>query len=154
MISRTTFYYTVQRQNRCDDHVHVVDIIHVAGMHGTYGTYVDDACFDIHDHVDDTDHDTDDDTDDDADVDAGVRVGFFSARRAARMGCRGRGGGGATDMRPGRCGARPRRHEAGQILHAAIALHTKPLRGRMGRRFFLNSEPFLVVFDKGFIFLG
>ena len=31
----------------------------------TYGTYVDDECFDIHDYDDDTDHDTDDDTDDD-----------------------------------------------------------------------------------------
>ena len=35
----------------------------------TYGTYVDDGCFDIHDNDDDTDHDTDDDTDDDADDD-------------------------------------------------------------------------------------
>ena len=32
-------------------------------MDETYGTYVDDECFDIHDY-DDTDHDTDDDTDD------------------------------------------------------------------------------------------
>ena len=30
-------------------------------MDGTYGTYVDDECFDIHDDDDDTDHDTDDD---------------------------------------------------------------------------------------------
>ena len=37
-------------------------------MDETYGTYVDDECFDIHDYDDDdTDHDTDDDTDDDAD---------------------------------------------------------------------------------------
>ena len=34
-------------------------------MDETYGTYVDDACFDIHDYDDDTGHDTDDDTDDD-----------------------------------------------------------------------------------------
>ena len=34
-------------------------------MDETYGTYVDDECFDIHDYDDDTDHDTDDDTDDD-----------------------------------------------------------------------------------------
>ena len=34
-------------------------------MNETYGTYVDDECFDIHDYDDDTDHDTDDDTDDD-----------------------------------------------------------------------------------------
>ena len=38
-------------------------------MDETYGTYVDDACFEIHDYDDDTDHDTDDDTDDDADDD-------------------------------------------------------------------------------------
>ena len=37
-------------------------------MDETYGTYVDDECFDIHDYDDDTDHDTDDDdTDDDTD---------------------------------------------------------------------------------------
>ena len=40
-------------------------------MDETYGTYVDDECFDIHDYDDDEDgdddtgHDTDDDTDDD-----------------------------------------------------------------------------------------
>ena len=33
-------------------------------MDETYGTYVDDECFDIHDYHDDTDHDTDDDTED------------------------------------------------------------------------------------------
>ena len=38
-------------------------------MNETYGTYVDDECFDIHDYDDDTDHDTDDDTDGDADDD-------------------------------------------------------------------------------------
>ena len=41
-------------------------------MDETYGTYVDDECFDIHgyDDDDDTDHDTDhDDTDDDTDDD-------------------------------------------------------------------------------------
>ena len=37
-------------------------------MDGTNGTFVDDACFDIHDYDDDTDHDTDD-TDDDTDDD-------------------------------------------------------------------------------------
>ena len=36
-------------------------------MDETYGTYVDDECFDIHDYDDDTDHDTDDDLDDDTD---------------------------------------------------------------------------------------
>ena len=44
-----------------------MDIIHAAGMDETYGTYVDDECFDIHDYDDDTDHDTDDDTDVDTD---------------------------------------------------------------------------------------
>ena len=38
-------------------------------MDETYGTYVDDECFDIHDYDDDTDHDTDDDTGDDTDDD-------------------------------------------------------------------------------------
>ena len=38
-------------------------------MDETYGTYVDDECFDIHDYDDDTDHDTDDDTDNDTDDD-------------------------------------------------------------------------------------
>ena len=38
-------------------------------MDETYGTYVDDECFDIHDYDDDTDHDTGDDTDDDTDDD-------------------------------------------------------------------------------------
>ncbi len=38
-------------------------------MDDTYGTYVDDECFDILDYDDDTDHDTDDDTDDDSDDD-------------------------------------------------------------------------------------
>ena len=37
-------------------------------MDETYGTYVDDACFDIHDY-DDADDDTDDDTDDNTDDD-------------------------------------------------------------------------------------
>ena len=37
-------------------------------MDETYGTYVDDACSDIHDY-DDTDHDTDDAVDDDTDDD-------------------------------------------------------------------------------------
>ena len=38
-------------------------------MNETYGTYVDDECFDIHDYDDDTDHDADDDADDDTDGD-------------------------------------------------------------------------------------
>mgnify|MGYP007016768084 CR=1 FL=1 len=44
-----------------------MDLIHAANMDETYGTFIDDECFDIHDSDDDTDHDTDDDTDDDAD---------------------------------------------------------------------------------------
>ena len=51
-----------------------MDIITVAGLGETYGTYVDDECFDMHDHDDDTDHgsdDTDDDTNDD--TEDGVR---------------------------------------------------------------------------------
>ena len=39
-------------------------------MDGTYGTYVDDECFDIHDYGHDTDHDTDAETDDDTNDDA------------------------------------------------------------------------------------
>ena len=38
-------------------------------MDETYGTYVDDECFDIDDYDGDTDHDTDDDTDDDTNDD-------------------------------------------------------------------------------------
>ena len=69
MISRKHYYDSIQRQSRCDDHVFVPDIIIAAGMDETYGTYVDDECFDIHDYDDDTDHDTDDDPDDDTDDD-------------------------------------------------------------------------------------
>ena len=38
-------------------------------MNETYGTYVDDECFDIHDNDDETDYDTDGDTDDTTDDD-------------------------------------------------------------------------------------
>ena len=71
MISKKTNYYgSIQRQSRCDDHVDVaLDIINAAGMDETYGTYVDDDCFDIHDCDDGTDDDTDDNTDDDTDDD-------------------------------------------------------------------------------------
>ena len=44
-------------------------MLNAAGMDETYGTYVDDECFDIHDFDEDTDHDTDDDTDVDNDDD-------------------------------------------------------------------------------------
>ena len=47
-----------------------LDIINAAGMVETYGTYVGDECFDIHDYDDGTDHDIDDDTDDDTYDDA------------------------------------------------------------------------------------
>ena len=42
-----------------------MDIIIAAGMDETYGTYVDDECFNIRDYDDDIDHGTDHDTDDD-----------------------------------------------------------------------------------------
>ena len=38
-------------------------------MDETYGTYVDDECFDIHEYDGDTGHHTDDGTDDDTDDD-------------------------------------------------------------------------------------
>ena len=38
-------------------------------MDATYGTYVDDECFDIHDYDDDAGDDTDDDTEDDTNDD-------------------------------------------------------------------------------------
>ena len=44
-------------------------------MYETYGTYVDDECFDIHDYDDHTDHDTDDDTGDDTDDDSNDDTG-------------------------------------------------------------------------------
>ena len=43
-------------------------------MDETYGTYVGDAFFDIHDYGDDTDHDTDDDTNDDTNDDSGICI--------------------------------------------------------------------------------
>ena len=51
-------------------------------MGETYGTYVDDECFDIHDYDDDTDvteDDTDDDTADDTDddTDDGGRANLY-----------------------------------------------------------------------------
>ena len=73
MVSRKHYYHSIQRQSRCKDHIYVLDTIRAAGMDETYGTYVDDECFDIHDCDDDTDHDTDDaddDTDDDTNYDA------------------------------------------------------------------------------------
>ena len=44
-------------------------MVNAAGMDETYGTCVDDECFDIHDYDDDTDHYTGDDTDDDTNDD-------------------------------------------------------------------------------------
>ena len=41
-----------------DNHVDVVDVIHVADTDETYGTYVDDEYVDNHDYDDDTDDDT------------------------------------------------------------------------------------------------
>ena len=47
-------------------------------MDETYGTYIDDECFDIHDDDDaaddDTDHNTDEGTDDDTDDDTNVNT--------------------------------------------------------------------------------
>ena len=59
-----------------------MDIINAVGMDVTYGTYVDDECFDIHDYDGDTGHDTgdhtddetDDDTNEDADYDSGICI--------------------------------------------------------------------------------
>ena len=68
MVSRKHYYHSIQRQSRCKDHIYVLDTIRAAGMDETYGTYVDDECFDMHDH-DDTDDDTDDDTEDDTNDD-------------------------------------------------------------------------------------
>ena len=69
MVSTKQYYGTIQRQSRCNDHIHVVDIINASGMDETCGTYADDECFDIHDYDDDTDHDTNDDSDEDTDDD-------------------------------------------------------------------------------------
>ena len=46
-------------------HLYIVDLVHIADMDESYGTYVDDEYFDTHDYADDTDDDTDDDIDDD-----------------------------------------------------------------------------------------
>ena len=69
MVSRKYYYHSIQRQSRCKDHNYVLDTISGAGMDETYGTYVDDECFDIHGFDDEIDHDTDDVTDDDTDDD-------------------------------------------------------------------------------------
>ena len=69
MVSRKHYYHSIQRQSRCKDHNYVLDTINAAGMDETYGIYVDDERFDIHDYNDDTDHETDDDTDDDTNDD-------------------------------------------------------------------------------------
>ena len=69
MVSRKHYYLSIQRHSRLTDHIYVLDTINAAGTDETYGTYVDDECFDIHDYDDDTDHDTDGDTDDDTDDD-------------------------------------------------------------------------------------
>ena len=62
MISRKHYDDSIQRQSRCDDHVDVaLDITNAAGMDETYGTYVDDGCFDNHDYDEDNDDDDDDD---------------------------------------------------------------------------------------------
>ena len=67
MVSKKHYYHSMQRQSQ--DHNYVLDTISAAGMDETYGTYVDDACFDIHAYDDDTDHENDDATDDDTNGD-------------------------------------------------------------------------------------
>ena len=75
MASRKHYYHSIQGQSRCKDHIYDLDTIRAAGMDETYGTYVDDECFDIHDYDDDTYHDTDDDdTNDDADDNLGICI--------------------------------------------------------------------------------
>ena len=69
MVSRKHYYHSKQRQSLCKDHVDVLDTIDAADKDGTYGTYVDDQCFAIHDYDDDTDHDADDDIEDATDDD-------------------------------------------------------------------------------------
>ena len=69
MVSRKHYYHSIQRQSLCKDHIYVLDTIRAACKDETYGTYVNDECFDIHDYDDDTDHDTDDDAGDDTDDD-------------------------------------------------------------------------------------
>ena len=76
MIPGKHYYDSIQRQSRCKDDVYALDTINAADLDETYGTYVGDECFDIHEYDVDTDHDTDDytddgtndDTDDDTDV--------------------------------------------------------------------------------------
>ena len=59
----------MQRQSRCNDHEDAVLDIVYAGMDETYGPYVDDEWFDIHNY-DDTGHDAGDERDDDTDDDS------------------------------------------------------------------------------------
>ena len=47
MVARKHYYHSMQRQSRCKDHVYVLDTIYAADMDETYGTYVDDECFDV-----------------------------------------------------------------------------------------------------------
>ena len=50
-----SYYDSIQRLCRCNDHVDaVLDIVNAAGMDETCGTYVGDECFDIHDYDDHT----------------------------------------------------------------------------------------------------
>ena len=47
MVSMKHYYHSIQRQSRCKDHAYVLDTLNAAGMDETYGTYVDDGCFDM-----------------------------------------------------------------------------------------------------------
>ena len=44
-------------------HLSIVDLLHIADMDESHGTYAGDEYFDNHDYDDDTDDDTDDDND-------------------------------------------------------------------------------------------
>ena len=82
MVSRKHYSHSIQRQSRYNDHVDaVLDVVDAAGMDETYGTYVDDACFDIHGFDGDTDHDTDDDTDGDTDDGTNAEAGDDDGER-------------------------------------------------------------------------
>ena len=54
MVSRNHDHHSIQPQSRCKDDVSGLDTMNACFMDGTYGTYVDDECLDIHDYDDDT----------------------------------------------------------------------------------------------------
>ena len=68
-------------------------------MDETYGTYVDDECFDNNDYNGDTDHDTDDDTDDE--IDEVVKKSGARQIYAPRSNCPGKVASHSADTRWG-----------------------------------------------------